>query len=204
MFEWFFQSAETLPVATIYLVAFLAPFVENLFPPSPSDTVIVVVGSLVAFGTIDGATAFGLATLGSELGFLVLYALGRTADEKVVRSGRFKFISVEAIDRVEKWFRKYGFWLIIGNRFVAGIRSAISFFAGMSKLRFGRTLLLSTLSAALWNGVLFGLGIAFGENVKTVDRWIATYSYAVIGIVATAAIVFAARYYILNKRNKAA
>lgn len=204
MFEQFFQSAETLPVATIYLVAFLAPFVENLFPPSPSDTVIVVVASLVAYGSVDLATAFGLATLGSELGFLALYGLGRTADEKIIRSGRFKFISVESIDRAERWFRKYGFWLILGNRFVAGVRSAISFFAGMSKLRFWRTLLLSTLSAAIWNGVLFGLGIAFGENVKAVDRWISTYSYVVIGVVALAAIVFATRYYIVNKRKKAA
>ncbi len=65
---------------------------------------------------------------------MVLFYIGSTVDRKVIHSGKFKYIPVDAIDKVEIWFKKYGYGIILANRFMPGTRAVISFFAGLSHL----------------------------------------------------------------------
>ena len=52
MFENILSDISQLTPLLLYIVLFVASFIENVFPPSPSDFVVVVGGSLVAAGTI--------------------------------------------------------------------------------------------------------------------------------------------------------
>ncbi len=194
------RFSELTPI-WIYILLFSFAFIENLFPPSPSDIAIVIGGSLVGTGYLDFLPSLLFATLGGVTGFLAAFAIGWQFDKKLIHAGKLKFINVQSIDKVEKAFQKYGYYLIVANRFLAGTRAVISFFAGMSKLNITLTIILSALSSLIWNTILLYLGIAFGKNVVVVDQYLGTYSNIVI-IISIVIVLFFLLKYLLTKKKK--
>jgi membrane protein DedA with SNARE-associated domain len=202
MIEEFLAHISELTPFWIYVSLFAFAYIENVFPPSPSDLVVVIGGSLVGTGTLSFIPTLIITTIGSVLGFMTLFFIGWMLDKKVIKSGKLKFISVEAVLKVETWFKKYGYWVIAINRFLPGTRSVVSFFAGMSRLDIKKTVLLSTLSALIWNFLIIYLGMLFGENVEVVDRYLETYSNIVIAVTAIVVIFFVVRYFFLRKKSE--
>ena len=184
----------------IYVTLFFFSYIENVFPPSPSDLVIVVGGSLIVSHSIHFVPMLLLTSAGSVLGFMTLFFLGSQLDKKLVRSGKIKFISVSSLDKAEKWFAQYGYLIILGNRFLPGMRSIISFFAGLSELEIIRTALYASISSLLWNAVIIFLGIEFGRNVSKVDRLLSTYSNIVLIVIAAVVLFFLLRFIFRRKK----
>lgn len=183
----------------VYTIVFLIAFVENIFPPSPSDTVIVLGGSLIGMGRVGFVETLLCATAGSTLGFMVMYAVGEWLGAKILERGKVKFIPVSAVKTVEEWFRKYGYWIIVANRFLSGTRAVVSFFAGMSRLKLLRTTLLCFLSALAWNAILVSAGYALGRNWERIGFYLSTYSQVVTALLVVAALIWLGRVY--YKRN---
>lgn len=202
MFESILNQISSFPPFWIYVTLFLFAFVENVFPPSPSDFVVVVGGSLIATGVIHFLPTLILTSIGSVIGFMVLYYIGSTVDKKVIHSGKYKFIPLDAVDTVEKWFGKYGYAIILANRFMPGTRAVISFFAGLSHLKVKKTATLALLSALVWNAIILYLGYLFGDNVELVDSYLSTYSNIVIAVTVLVALFFILRYFIKKKKSK--
>lgn len=184
----------------LYVFLFIFAYIENIFPPSPSDLVVVIGGSLIAHGEISFFPTFVLTTIGSIAGFMTLYFIGKQVDMKVVHSGKYKHIPIETLDKAEKWFNKYGYGIILANRFMPGTRSVISFFAGMSQLSTTKTFIYGLISASIWNIIIIYLGIVFGNNIPLVDKWLNTYSNFVIILTVAVALLFIIRYYIKKKK----
>lgn len=201
MIEELLARISDLTPIWIYILLFTFAYVENLFPPSPSDIVIVIGGSLIATSYLNFIPALVFATGGSTAGFLTAFAIGWQLDKKIVHSGKLKFINVESIEKVETAFRKYGYYLIIANRFLPGTRAVISFFGGMSRLDIHKTLILSALSSLLWDIVLLSLGIVFGKNVAIVDTYLDTYSNIVVAVSIVLVLFFVGKYF-FNKKKK--
>jgi len=185
----------------IYLVLFLFSYVENVFPPSPSDLVVVIGGSLIATDAINFIPTLILTTVGSVLGFMTLYYLGSQVDKKVIRAGKMKFISAQAVDTAEKWFNKWGYTVIIANRFLPGTRSVISFFAGLSELKVLRTVILATVSAFVWNAIIIYLGTIFGNNIELVDFYLSRYQTVVLILTGVVILFFVIRHFFFNKKK---
>ncbi|MDO8550038.1 MAG: DedA family protein [Ignavibacteria bacterium] len=185
----------------IYLVLFLFSYVENVFPPSPSDLVVVIGGYLIATEAINFIPTLILTTVGSVLGFMTLYYLGSQVDKKVIRAGKMKFISAEAVDTAEKWFNKWGYTVIIANRFLPGTRSVISFFAGLSELKVLRTVILATVSAFVWNAIIIYLGIFFGNNIELVDFYLSRYQTVVLILTGVIILFFVIKHFFFNKKK---
>ena len=202
MFEDILNNISNLTPFWIYVTLFIFAFVENVFPPSPSDLVVVVGGSLVSTGVISFIPTLILTTIGSMIGFMVLFYIGSTVDKKIIHSGKFKYIPVEAIDKVERWFKKYGYWVIAVNRFFPGTRSVISFFSGMSMLNVKKTVILASLSAFLWNAIIIYLGYVFGSNVAVVDEYLSTYSNIAIAITVIIVLIIFVKFVIGRMKNK--
>lgn len=201
MIEELLARISDLTPIWIYILLFTFAYVENLFPPSPSDIVIVIGGSLIATSYLNFIPALIFATGGSTAGFLTAFAIGWQLDKKIVHSGKLKFINIESIEKVETAFRKYGYYLIVANRFLPGTRAVISFFGGMSRLDIHKTLILSALSSLLWNIVLLYLGIVFGKNVAIVDTYLGTYSNIVVAVSIALVLFFVGKYF-YNKKKK--
>lgn len=203
MFEEILNQISTFPPIWIYVTLFLFSFIENVFPPSPSDLVVLIGGTLISTGVIHFIPTLILTTIGSIIGFMVLFYLGSAIDKKVIHTGKLKFIPVDAVDKVEAWFNKYGYWVILANRFLPGTRSVISFFSGLSHLKVEKTVILATISALTWNAIILLLGITFGDHVKVIDNYLSTYSNIVIAITILIVLFFIIKNFILKKKQKA-
>jgi membrane protein DedA with SNARE-associated domain len=116
------------------------------------------------------------------MGFVLMYYIGKLFGEKILRSGKLKFIDPQALYKVDVWFRKHGYKLVLANRFLPGTRSVISFFSGMHELRVGRTFIYSAISAFLWNGAIIFAGMKIGENADKIDYYLTAYSNIIIAL----------------------
>ena len=200
--EAFIHTLETLSPTLIYCCLFAIAYIENVFPPSPSDVIVVFGGYLVGLGTIDFTLALVLTTIGSITGFMTMYKVGDWFGEAIIEKKRFTFLPLESIHKVEEWFRKYGYWIIVANRFMSGTRAVVSFFAGLSKLRLVRTTVLCGISALVWNWLMLFAGTLLGKNWNSIALYLSTYSQIITGVIIFAFVVWGIRrLYIRNKAN---
>ncbi len=202
MLESVLTYIASLDLVWIYFVLFFFAFIENIFPPSPSDVVVIVGATLISSTELGFLPLLFITSIGSALGFILMYYMGFLLSEKVLRSGKLKFINKEAIDKTDRWFSKYGYWLILANRFLPGTRSVISFFAGVSELNVFKTFILAAISAFCWNFLIVNLGMWLGNNLALIDYYLSTYSKIIIILTIIAAIAFIFRYFYRKKKNK--
>lgn len=202
MFEYILNSVSSLSPLWIYVILILIPLVENVFPPSPSDTIVIVCASLIPLGTIHFIPALICTTIGSQVGFMILYYLGTQVDKKVIHAGKFKFLSKEGLIKAEEWYNKYGNGILLVNRFLPGIRPVLAFFAGLSEINLHKTVVFSLISAVLWNSFTIYLGIVFGNNVERIDRFLSDYSRISIIVLAVGMVSFLIRYLYKKRKSK--
>lgn len=200
--ETFILWLQHLDPLLVYAVVFSIAFVENIFPPSPSDLVIVFAGSLAGLGEVTFAGILLLATAGSTVGFVTMYKIGDWFGDRILEQGKVKFIPVAAVNRVEEWFGKYGYWIIVVNRFLAGTRAVVSFFAGMAELHLGRTAMLSALSALAWNAILVSSGYALGKNWEQIGFYLTTYGQIVTALVVLGVLLLVVKFLYARANGK--
>lgn len=184
-----------LDPALIYFILFLFAFIENIFPPSPSDVVVVVGASLIATTTMGYLPVLFITSFGSSIGFMLMYIVGKLFGEKIIRSGKLAFITEESISTTDIWFNKWGYKLILANRFMPGTRSVISFFAGVYELELLKTFILASVSAFAWNAIIIYAGMLLGNNAERIDYYLSTYSLYGTIITVVVILFFVIRYF---------
>ncbi|SNZ05593.1 membrane protein DedA, SNARE-associated domain [Terribacillus aidingensis] len=181
---------------------------ENVFPPIPSEIILLFGGFLTT--TSASVTVVGViiaATIGAVIGAVILYGIGLLLDverlEKIVdRWGHILRIKKEDIHKADAWFDKYGVWTIFLCRFVPVIRSLISIPAGMSNMNFGLFLIFTTLGTLIWNTVLVLLGMWLGESWSKVETYLGYYQDVVIIVLAILFVLFVIWFIKRNKKKK--
>lgn len=190
-----FIATANLPIIYILLIAFIATLMENIFPPAPGDSIVLFLGALIGLGKVDFYSLTLVSTIGSTIGFAGMFLLGRYFGHKIIDSNRFSFINEENMRKPRLWFKKYGYSIVVVNRFLSGTRAVISFVAGVSELRFRYTIIYATISSLIWNGLLIYFGMLFGSNWRLVDHYISLYGYIFIPIFAIVAIYFGYKFF---------
>jgi len=201
MLEHILSYLHTLSPLWIYIILFGFSFIENIFPPSPSDVVVIIGAALIASTSVGYFPILIITSIGSALGFILMYYVGKMFGEKIIRTGRIKFIDPVSLHKVDVWFEKHGYKLIIANRFLPGTRSVISFFSGMYELHAFKTFLCAAISAFLWNAAIIFMGMKLGENLNMIDYYLTTYSDIVIILTVLTILFFVVRYF-YKKRKK--
>jgi membrane protein DedA with SNARE-associated domain len=185
----------------IYLIISFIAFIENIFPPFPSDGVVVFGGFLAGVGKISYIVLLLTSTIGSTLGFMLAYHIGVKCSKAKISQLKNKYIPVDALIKVGAWFSKYGYWLIIVNRFLAGTRAVISFFAGLSGLPFLITIVLSFVSALAWNTLLLYGGLKLGRNWHQALDVMGRYSHLLLYVIIGLALLGVAVSLLRNKKK---
>ena len=201
MLETIISYLHSVDLVWIYVILIVFSFTENIFPPSPSDIIVIIGASLIASTTMSFIPVVLLTSIASALGFMVMYLIGKYLGEHIVRTGRIKFISPEAIQKSDYWFSRYGYILIIANRFLPGTRAVISFFSGMTELQPVKTFFCAVLSALLWNSLIIYIGMKLGDNVELIDRYLSTYRNIILLIMGVIAVILIARHLILRQKS---
>lgn len=177
--------------ATGYFGIVLLMFVENVFPPIPSEFIMPLAGFMAADDQFSIAGVIIAGTLGSVLGALPLYYLGAKMGEKKLkkfaeRYGRWLTLSAEDIDRSKDWFKRHGAGAVFFCRLVPGIRSFISIPAGFNRMNLAAFLFFTTIGASLWTSILAGAGYALKANFRRVEEYLDIATYIVFGAIIVA------------------
>jgi len=200
MLEQIISYISNLDPAIIYLVLFFFSFIENIFPPSPSDVVVVIGSTLIAHSAMGFIPILLVTSFASALGFIVMYLIGEFSGEKIIRKGKLKFLKQEYLEKADLWFHKYGYNLILINRFMPGTRAVISFFCGVHRLKPIRSFIYAAVSSFFWNIILISLGIALGNNVHLIDKYLSTYSNIIL-VISILVVGFVVYKFWLKKKN---
>lgn len=190
-----------------YFGVFFLIFIENIFPPIPSE-VILAFGGFATTVPEYNMSMIGVviaSTLGSVAGAVLLYWIGAKFNVDVIERfvakwGHILRLKVEDIEKADKWFEKRGILAVFLCRMVPVLRSLISIPAGMAKMKFQTFMLFTVLGTLIWNILLVAAGAALGANWHTIVSILGTYqdlTFVVFALIAIALIVWFIR------RNKA-
>jgi membrane protein DedA with SNARE-associated domain len=159
-----------------------AILLETVVPPIPSEAVLGLAGVLINDGRLNVVPVVLLATLGSILGAIFFYYVGRALGPRRSHAflDRLPLVETEDVDKTFAWFERHGRPAVFFGRMVPIVRSFISVPAGVVRMPLGQFLLFSAGGSLIWNSVLIGLGVAAGDFVQANLKYL---DYAVVAAV---------------------
>jgi membrane protein DedA with SNARE-associated domain len=165
-------------------IAFLM-FLENIFPPIPSEVIMSLAGYKAATGEMSIITVIIAGSIGSLLGIVPWYYLGYAFGEKRIvrladRYGRWMTMSADDVEAADRWFRKYGYWAVSFGRLVPTVRTLISIPAGLSRMPFWLFMAVSAVGTVAWTAFLALAGYTLGQNFHDIESYIGPVSNAVV------------------------
>ena len=198
MVEWITNLVGSLGYWGIGLLMFL----ENIFPPIPSELIMPLAGFAVAQGKMNFGLAVFAGTVGTMAGTYAWYYLGCLVNYQRLqtwtnRYGKWIQVTDKDLDRVNSWFDKYGKKAVLIGRMVPGIRTLISLPAGMNQMSLAAFTIYSTIGTLLWTLFLTTAGYLLGDNYSSLEGYLAPVSklvmFGLIGLVG---------YWIFKKTRK--
>lgn len=192
-----------LPPSVIFIVLFLCATVEYIIPIVPGDTIVLLSGFLSGINNPLIWLAGGATIFGSLAGCLVAYFLGRFVSLQQHRIPRLKdWLLSGSLEKFSYWYRRYGWWLVLFNRFCPGIRSIFLISSGYVGLSLPKTIGLAMASALIYNSFLFFLGFYFGMNADTLITAFIKYSLWLFAALIFFALFATIKVIFNHKKNK--
>jgi len=173
MFEWVAGVIAQLGYVGVAALTFL----ENVFPPIPSELILPLAGYVAATGELRLGLVIAAGTVGSLAGATFWYVLAKRAGEKrfrewVRRHGRWLTLSVSDVDRAQAWFKRRGKWAVLIGRLLPGVRTFVSLPAGFSGMPWPTFLFYSVIGTLAWTAALVYAGAILQANFGAVGRYI--------------------------------
>lgn len=182
----------------------LAIALENLFPPLPSEVILPLAGFTASVGSFTLADALLWTTLGSLVGAIALYAIGRSLGRERMRTivRIVPLVDVADYDRTEAWFVRHGRKAVFFGRMIPLFRSLISIPAGVTRMNPVVFIVLTTLGSVIWNAVFIGAGYLLGENWELVEPWADGFQMIVIVAAVIAVGAFVTKRVVRNREHR--
>ena len=191
-----------------YLGILLLITIENVFPPIPSEVILLFAGFMTIKSELTLVGVIIVSTIGSLLGAIILYLIGRLLNEKRLikivngKIGKILHLNKKDILNAIDWFNKEGTKTVLFCRFVPVLRSLISIPAGISKMSILKFLFYTTIGSLIWNMVLSYLGYLAGANWESVLEIFETYSTVIKIILVIIVLVMIFIFYKKKKDKK--
>lgn len=184
MESWITSTIESLGYAGVVLLMFL----ENLFPPIPSEVVMPLSGYTAAQGQLSIVGVIVAGTFGSVLGALFWFYIARWLGEDRLkgwtrRYGRWITLGPKDVDKADDWFDRYGGWVVFFGRLIPTVRTLVAIPAGLFEMNLWLYLVLTTVGSAIWTAALALVGWWLGSNWDTVGSYIDPVTYAIMAAI---------------------
>jgi membrane protein DedA with SNARE-associated domain len=192
MFDWITGIIGRLGYAGVAGLTFL----ENVFPPIPSELVIPLAGYVAAQGDMRLILVIAAASVGSLAGAAVWYWIGGSVGERrlrawVDRHGKWLTLSGKDVDRAQLWFSRHGNAAVFFGRLVPGVRTLVSLPAGFARMPALPFIVYSALGTMIWTAALAYAGVALQSNFTIVGDYINMVTNVVLGAIG---VMIATRY----------
>jgi len=183
METWVVETIRSLGYFGIGLLMFL----ENLFPPIPSELIMPLAGFTASKSGLGLIPAIAAGVIGTVLGAYPWYYIGKLVSEERLERWADKYfkwigISGEDVGKSKTWFQKHGAKAVFLGRMVPGIRTLISLPAGIEGMPIIPFTIYTTLGTIIWTTALTLLGFQLGEKYELVEQYLAPVSKIVLGI----------------------
>lgn len=191
-----------------YIGVFLLIMIENVFPPIPSEVILLFGGFMTTYTKLSIFGMIVASTLGSLFGAIILYYIGKIFNKdrlkKIIsgKLGKILRLKVSDIDNADNWFDNKGNKTVFFCRFIPLVRSLISIPAGMSEMLMFKFLLYTLFGSLIWNTVLIIVGSVVGENWTKIVGILDTYSHIVVIILFIIVVVGVYLFYIRRSNKK--
>ena len=189
-----------------YILITLAMFLENIIPPIPSEIIMPLGGFAVQQGSLNFFVVTFCGLIGTVLGALPWYYLGKVVNEKKIshfvnNKGRFLGITQKDLEKSRLWFDKYGITLVFWGRLVPGVRTLISIPAGIELMPFRQFVLWTSLGSLIWVLALTSAGYYFGVQYHQIASYLENFKILIKPIFVIILIFFASKLIINIKQN---
>ena len=171
-----------------YIGLFLISVLSSACLPVPSEVAFGLAGAYctTAFAAHPQFTVLNvviIGTIGSVVGSIIAYELGRNAGRTIVdRYGKWILLSHKDLDASEVWFQKYGAASVFLGRLIPVVRAFISLPAGVAEMKRGRFIVLTTIGCAIWVWILAELGYTAGKNQHFI-KYFHDAEYPIIAVI---------------------
>lgn len=190
-----------------YIGIFLLIMIENIFPPIPSEVILLFGGFMTSVSELTVIGVIISSTLGSLLGAIILYYVGKIFNKerltKIVegRIGKILHLNGDDIDKANSWFNEKGLKTVFFCRFIPVLRSLISIPAGMNEMKMSKFLIYTIIGSIIWNTVLTLLGHIFGSKWESILKIFDTYS-SLVTIILVLIFIGGLLYLFTKKKSK--
>ena len=192
-----------------YIGVFLLIAIENIFPPIPSEVILLFGGFMTTFTDMNIIGVIIASTLGSLVGAIALYYIGKILNKerlkKIITSkyGKLLRLTPKDIDKADNWFDTKGNKTVFFCRFIPLIRSLISIPAGMSEMPMKKFLIYTVAGSAIWNAALTIAGSIVGDKWENILDIMDKYSHIIVIALAILFIIAVIIFYSKRRKKKA-
>jgi membrane protein DedA with SNARE-associated domain len=175
---------------------------ESMGIPSPGETALILAAVLASQGKLQIWLVILIATASAIAGDNIGYLLGRKLGRRVLTApGPMQERRVEVIDAGDRFFEKHGPKAVFIGRWIALVRFAVAWLAGIDHMHFRTFFVYNALGAVTW-ATTFGL-VGYFAGKAAADAITKYGVYAAIALVALI-VAFVAWRVISERRHKAA
>lgn len=179
-----------------YAAMFIAMVLENANIPIPSEIVLGFAGYLVAQGVFDMNMAIIVGTVAGIVGSVLSYWMGEYGGRPLLlKYGKYIFFNEHKFELAEKLFNKWGGTAVFVGRLLPGVRTFISFPAGMARYPMWHFIIWTVLGTIPWTILLVYLGKVLGDRWQDLIQYNHELLIAMVFVFAVIAIVFGIKYY---------
>lgn len=184
MFEWVVGIVEEGG----YVGVFLLMFLENLFPPIPSEVIMPLAGFVAARGSLSLWLVLLAGSAGAILGALFWYYVGvwlgnGRVEWLIRRYGRILTLNLDELEQAREWFRWRAHWAVFLGRLMPTIRTLISVPAGVTPMPLGPFLFWTSLGTSIWTTMLALAGYLLESQYEVVESYVDPVSKGVVGLI---------------------
>ena len=158
----------------LYVLLGLGAAVENLFPPIPADTFVLIGAFLAGGGRANAWTVFFVTWLTNALTALLVYWMGYRFGQPFFQAGLGRYLlNPGQLRRLGTFYQRWGLPAIFFARFLPGFRAMVPVFAGVTHQRFSVVAFPVLVASGIWYGGLVWLGAKAGNNLHLIGETLA-------------------------------
>jgi membrane protein DedA with SNARE-associated domain len=182
--------------------------VENIVLPIPSELIMPLGGFECAVGRLSLAGTILTGTIGSVIGALPVYAVGRALGKERVtawvdRHGKWLLLRGRDLERAGARFERHGGRAVFFGQLLPGVRGLISLPAGFARMNVALFLVTNFAGTLIWCTVLVALGFWLGVNFPLVHAYVGPAIWIGLGAVVAWAAVWLVRRRRAARRSNA-
>ena len=183
-----------------YAGVFVLMLVESCGIPMPSEVIMPFSGFLVARGELNFWIVVLLGAVGNLVGSWLAYFIGHKGGRPLIEKyGKYFLISHHDLDLADRWFAKFGDWMVFIGRLLPVVRTYISFPAGIAKMNFKKFSIYTFAGALPWSLLFAWLGVKMGDNWELIRQKLHDFDMAMLVLVIVGIAWYVGRH--LKRRN---